>query len=943
MALFAPVLVLALYAYVGDPTNLPKILLYHWFAALAMTFFLVATWWKRETLEAPPVFFVPLLALLALYLISASFSPIPPHSLVYVRQFAMLTGVYFVVSHSYRSPEQMARWMLVFCSAVFVSSLYGFAQRLGYDFFPWGETNLEEYHNIPATFGNPNFAAHCLVLSVIFAVYLATTDRRRWYCWGFVAVYLAHLYFTKTRGSMVALAAALLLVVLAKALAQSGGSPLRKTVTTIMLAAGTVFAAAAAGALGLFLATGSVLPTDTALLLRYNSYFGAARMILDHPVLGFGPGIYEYANIQFWTPFEQWWFSVHEQLNEHVHNGLLETAVDAGVLAAAFYLALLVLGIVHGLYLYFLRQDPARRRFGLATAAFFTAFLVDGLFGFNLRVPVSAFLLFVMMGFVEAFYLEARPVQTFLNRFGRPMFLRLAVVLVAVLSVQMVTRSFNAERYLQSGRGAMTKEGDHFAAAATLFHRGAGYAPWDYRYPLNEALAQVKLKQYARAVELAQEAADLRPDYIVTLVVAADAKRDLAVKEYATSPERGLELLEEARQSALRVTELCPQYALAQELLGRMAATEALLVTQTATEDAKNALWQEAETHLQQAVAFGGDEPGRLFMMLARAQLTQGKYPETLRSLQQSVHLEPGNRDAWSVFSEYAEKARGYEEMNEALGEQIAKLEASTEDTETLALLYLWQAYVLGTKLDRPQEALDAYTATLNALPERAEIWADFALFASLNGFEAEFRNAVQTQYERARATASTLPATVEAVATAWADGPTALYRGAEILVTAVTSGQFDTPDVPMETLTGWAGRVLLDEIQGHAGKPADVAEAAYMLSRYFLAVEALPAAEQLLRLATPHLPAMEQADAAQQLAILLEKQDRQQEAIPVLQQAVRSAPMHTGVRLKLAETLEAVGRTAEARLEYTMLTQSPALPAEWRSKVEAALKRLEQ
>lgn len=945
MAVFAPVLVLALYAFVADPTNLPKVLLYHWFAAFSMTVLVAVTWFKGETLQAPPVFFVPMVALLAVYLAAAAWSPLPPHSLAYVRQFAMLTGIYFVVAHSYRNPEQMARWMLLFCSAVVVSSLYGFSQRLGYDFFPWGETDLEEYRNIPATFGNPNFAAHCLVLAAILAAYLATTDRRRWYCWGFVAVYMVHLYFTRTRGSVVALMAALLLAVVAKTLAHGTGSPLRKTATAVLTMAGIVCGAAAAGALGLYLATGSPLPQDTSLLLRYNAYFGASRMILDQPLLGFGPGIYEYANVHFWSPFEQWWFAVNEQLNEHVHNDLIETAVDAGLLATAAHLALLVLGVVHGLYLYFLRQDPARRRFGLAAAAFFTAFLVDGLFGFNLRVPVSAFLLFVMMGFVEAFYLENTPVLPIRNRFGQPLFVRLAVVVLAVLSGYMATRSFNAERYLQTGRGAMMHEGGYFAAAADFFRKGGALAPWDFRYPLNEALAQVKLKQRGAADDLLDRSTALRPDYIVTLVVSADTKRDLAVEQHATSPERARELFEEGRRNAARVAELCPPYPLAQELLGRMAATRALLATGGAAADEEvDALWQEAETHLRQAVMLGGAEPGRLFMMIARAQLAREDLAGALASLQRAAGLQPDNRDVWSVFAEYSGKSGSFEAMHDALTAQIARLaSARAPDVETTALLHLWQAYVLGTKLHRPQEALRSYQATLNALPERAEVWADFALFADLNGLMPEFEQTALTQYNRSRTGRTAVPATVEAVVAAWTDGAAGVQRGAETLVAAIDAGAFSVPSVPLETLTGWAGRILLDEIQNHTGQPAEVAAGAYALSRFFLMIEAPGPAEQLLRLALPHLPALDKAVAAQQLASILEEQDRPREAIPVLQEAVRAVPTHTGVRLKLAETLEAVGRTAEARLEYTMLRQSPGLPAEWRPKVEEALRRLDQ
>ena len=66
-------------------------------------------------------------------------------------------------------------------------------------------------------------------------------------------------------------------------------------------------------------------------------------------------------------------------------------------------LAILVLGMCYGLLMAF-QGHPERRRLGYAVAGLFCAFLEDGLFGFNLRVPVSAGILFLMMGLLDGLW-----------------------------------------------------------------------------------------------------------------------------------------------------------------------------------------------------------------------------------------------------------------------------------------------------------------------------------------------------------------------------------------------------------------------------------------------------------------------------------------------------------------------------------------------------------
>ena len=99
---------------------------------------------------------------------------------------------------------------------------------------------------LPATFGNPNFAAHTLIHALMFSVFLALRKPTRW-CLLITPLFLVYLFLARTRGSVLALVVALILVGVAWSVGRRVHRPLRATMTTLLVTLCILIVLGAAG------------------------------------------------------------------------------------------------------------------------------------------------------------------------------------------------------------------------------------------------------------------------------------------------------------------------------------------------------------------------------------------------------------------------------------------------------------------------------------------------------------------------------------------------------------------------------------------------------------------------------------------------------------------------------------------------------------------------
>lgn len=943
------ILVLAVFFYTPDPAGDVKYFVLGWGGFVLGGAWVIWSWRHRQTFRRPPLFLDLLLVFVGLHVVASLFGGYVSNSFVDVRKFWALLLLYLVASQVYRSPGHIRRTMLVVCIAVAVSSAYALiCQRYGFEPFPWSNQASDVYTNLPATFGNPNFAAHTLVLTIIMALFLGFGMNLK-ACLGLAVLFIVHLRFTHQRAGLLALGAALALVCVAVFV----GKRMRRPVMAVAV---TVIVTALLGAMGAAqymayskLRDGHVYPLDLSLLVRYKSYCSAAKMILDKPLLGYGTGNYKIEYPPFWTPYEQRWFAQESKMNSHVHNDMLEVAADAGLPAAGVYLAFLTLGMCYGLLLGFTEKTRERRLMGFAFAAMFCAFFVDGVFGFNLRVPVSAALIFVMAGALDGYLAGKReelvPAQTPGRLRWHGYAWRLAVLWIGVICVVLDSGVFASQLLLQRASAALHSR--NYDYAIMLARWGESFAPGNWQFALQRATAHIENNQHAEAVAAFEDSLRLHPNYIPTLNGAARAElgRALAgLMSAGTAPEAAFQSLDKAAAYAQRARHLSPTFPQSEDMLGRIAAARALTLGKTAAPAPKvEAAWREAEGHFAKALEYGAKNTTELYNSLAQSRLAlnnpTGAEDAMLRATQaDAMELN------WPQFYEFAVTSKQYAKFMRALEGRIARLTARVPvDHASLATAYLWMANIRHEGFDDPDAAESAYRNAIHHAADRPALWSAYARFAqATNRMEAFRTYAVSINSELLADGRQPLPH-LAAIARVWKNGPSDIIEASAYLG-EVVQGKVPVPGLkPTELDMSWALRFMAEEANAASVAPEQNAIALLHLGIVSAAIDDLALAEWLFPQAMRNLPANLAPSGAQYWADVLLRLRRVDEALDVLQSNLARNRDNPDLRLALARTLAIAGRKEEAAGQYQALLTMPTLEEAERRKAQAEFDALAQ
>ena len=677
MAILVLAVVLAMFPYTRDPTGDIKVLLYALGGGILAGVCVIGRVKTGRRVRRPSLLLVPMLVLFGLLAVSGLRSGHLGNSLVSLAKFAALFLLYLVASQVYHTPGQVQRLMLVTCVGVSLSVGYGIIQYFGLDPFPWNPEQSELLKEAPGTFGNGNLAAHTTVLCIAMAVYLAVARKNVLYL-GFVLLFLVHLHLANQRGGVLGLAVSAVLIVVVALV----HGRVKRPMVSIALSVGVAGLLGVLGAAGLMgymkVRTGVYYPHGLPILLRYHGYSGASQMIMEKPLLGYGPRNYRILNPRWWTPFEQEHFVVKHKMNYNAHNDVLEMGVDAGLPAAGLYLTLLVSAIGYGLLIALTDADRGKRRIGYALAAIFCTFMIDGFFGFNVRVPVSATLLFIMAGCLEAMRLPAEGacVEEKPGRLG--VAVAAVVVMVAVSSALFQVRVFASSFLLQRARGAI-----HWKAyddAKGILARGEVLAPWNWEFA--SSLGQIAIKQFDAVAAIGHFERGLRqnPTDVTVMTELARAKIMLAEIGAADKPlEVRLDLLAQAEGHAREALDICPPFPRGEDLLGRAASVRAVLLKQEAERGADvgqdiTAAWREAETHFERAVKFSPKANGRLYMVLGAARVELEDEAGAQDAFIRAAGAAPGNADVWPVFYQFARDSGRMRVFRESLAKAASTL-----------------------------------------------------------------------------------------------------------------------------------------------------------------------------------------------------------------------------------------------------------------------------
>ena len=261
-----------------------------------------------------------------------------------------LVAYFFVLGNVFNKNDWLI-FLNIFVASGILEGFYGLFQKLGYLASPQGGINRPD-----GTIGNPTYLAAYLTFIVAFAALLFAETKNivlRWYYALTVIFTLIVVYFTATRGAMVALlGGAFLAGILYLILARSNSAHTKRTKLYIILvllilagAASLIWAMRATP----FVQQNPVLSRLTSISLTertVESRFKIWRMgwegFKERPILGWGPENYNIVFSKYFNP-ELWrqepWF-------DRSHNIILDWLINAGALGLASFLGMFIAAIL---------------------------------------------------------------------------------------------------------------------------------------------------------------------------------------------------------------------------------------------------------------------------------------------------------------------------------------------------------------------------------------------------------------------------------------------------------------------------------------------------------------------------------------------------------------------------------------------------------------------
>ncbi|MCC6490381.1 MAG: O-antigen ligase family protein [Candidatus Hydrogenedentes bacterium] len=870
---------------------------------------------------------------LAVNLLSAFLSAHLLYCLVEFFKLLALALLFFLTAQACRMPEQAWRMLLIVCGAIALTSVYGLSQWAGLDPFPWETRDVEEYRGLPSTYGNPNVAAHALNLGLLCALGLVSRRRTRW-CVFFVLVILAHLYLTDVRAAKVAVPAGLALALAAELARRRTGSAPRAIFATVVVC-GLFGIGLMAGVMGYHhVRSGTLAPSGHTFLLRYNSFYGASRMMMERPLTGFGPGAYWLENPPYWTPYEQAFFATDRKFNRNVHNELLETGVESGFPGAFLFIGFLVALLTAALGIAYRARDRDTRMLGYTLAACVTAFGVDGLFGFNLRRPASAAVFFVLAGIVAGVYGEGRGAHA--GTRARPFRLGVATAAccAALVPATFAGLTFAAQTLHQEARGAEGSARSRERAIG-LLKRAERLAPWDPVFSEHEGDILSESGKPREAIAAYERARARNPHWVPIHLGIAQQSHILA----QTGDQAGGSV---ARAAIGRALALCPTLPEAHLLQGQMALTDALGIApeDDTAERNRKSLFLSAVAHCGDALKYGLDQQEPAHLAMAQAHYWLGENKEAESALIRAVQAAPGEETTWAAFEHYAVNTGNWDSYADTLSEALASAESGRAPFPRAAgLIALRLAKDCRERLKDDTLARAAVTRGLRLQP-----WNDdlFGAYITLEG-DIESREELRQAVERAflMSGAPWLGGAPWRLNDRLTNPSSKADSEVALEVAEAAREAYQAKPESAARKYGWVLKAhgLLVRTSDESAKVrgdtlADLAATA-------LAIGAVAESESL------YADALElQADDTRQGSTLgraetLYLMGKEDEALALVEGAAQTWPQSFEVALARARLLSRVGRTAEARLAYRLVLTRYALGPEDRSHVQSELDQL--
>ncbi|MCX8065307.1 MAG: O-antigen ligase family protein [Candidatus Hydrogenedentes bacterium] len=954
--------VLTLSPFTGDPSAPIKNLIISFWGFIGSIVVVWMAWYKGLEIKLKKSLSIFIGGYLCILMFSTIFAYNKGLAISEIVLWFTLCAVAFSI-HILIREERELEWILLWVViAIGLSSVYGFLQKFGIDPFPWSTRNVEEYRGLPSSYANPNFAGHALLFGVITSAGLTlyyfslifrdiknnseeNSSSLRWN-WiklaiSLVAFFLTftHLYFTRMRSARIALLMSFCFA-LFYILYGHKWHPRRIIGFALGLSVvGVVLITIIFYILGM-VGNESPLPFDNSLNLRLNGYYGAVKMILERPLLGYGPGNYRFANIPYWTNYEKLWFTLEKKRNYHVHCDPLEVLIDGGILAGVFYFGMILLGFVGGIYLYRNSNTKFGKYIGIAISSIFVAFASDAIFGFNIRVPVSSALFSLYLG-LSQFMIEDEEIRVPNKRF-RTLSL-IAFVLCGITSIYQAF-AYYADVNLQKARG-----GIHWAQeyerknqpqvrarlldkALEFVEIGLRYKSYDPRFSEVAGRICMMKDDYKSALEHFDRA--IRVDPYNPELWTVQTQCCLNWVHYANNEKVNLDMpaqqvLDLAEKSAENALKYNDKYPDAYEGMARALYFKTLFLR--LPENDKRDLYSRAIEYGKKALEHGVKESFSLLQILILCHQGIKDYQGCADFLQRALSIDMENIELWSRYANVMKELGYPPEYLSTLEKVYAKLKKEANRTApTLAQLGLMIYQENIRRGEATDIAMSVLEDTLRLNPNELSTWGAY-IYAVPEGRRLE---SIRNQVQKLSSATTPLPEILGLISKPeeeinW------LYITKEVLNLVNSDEKNRVPYKTQVLRYSWIAEICFSEnINSSKGdKPEIYANLIDIYLKLKFQHRALPCFQ---------LAQNVQSNSVRQRvfylwAETLFKMKKYEDSLEKIRESLKINPEHIQSRVLLVQTLLQLNRFSEANLEFQALKQ--VLPED--SATMRSLKRM--
>ena len=139
---------------------------------------------------------------------------------------------------------------------------------------------------------------------------------------------------------------------------------------------------------------------DASNLERINRWICAFRMFEEHPVLGFGPGTYQFEYNRYQTLSNKTYISTNLGDRGNAHSEYLAFLSESGIIGCILFLGIVLLSLYYGMQNHYSLEKGFLRRINLGVLLGLVSYYFHGIFNSFLDQSKLAFLFFAALGII---------------------------------------------------------------------------------------------------------------------------------------------------------------------------------------------------------------------------------------------------------------------------------------------------------------------------------------------------------------------------------------------------------------------------------------------------------------------------------------------------------------------------------------------------------------